>query len=506
MKKKKKGIVSGYRQLRHSLTIKFAKNPLEKLGHIDQWMETVLQIEIEPIKSKDQGQNLKNHTGIAALAWRVQLLSRSLLQSIRIPVFDPGEILHIDKSPDDSYTVILSLPYVESISPAIFEKSVDTAYKLILQFGKIPITDKSRQNLFYLIETEFIKPAVNLSGSGKSTMPILEEAYSMDIPFRHLGNGIYQLGYGSKARRINKSTVDSDSLIGAQMAQNKVSTASIIRSAAMPAPIHAVVNSEKHALNAAKAIGWPVVVKPADMDRGEGVTVDVNDNTELIKAFTHAQKISRTKRVIIEKQVNGVCCRVFVAFGTMFYAVNRHPKSITGNGVDTVEKLIDTANEKEANLPPWKRTEPYPKDTMALEAIKAVDLSPTSIPKKGELVPLRQIESTQWGGYDENVTTTIHPENVTLALKAAKLFGLDVSGVDIITPDITIPWYSNGAIINEVNPSPQYGGGDISRRTISLFLEELMDERGHIPITVITGHAKSLERSRALQKNRSLKE
>ena len=109
------------------------------------------------------------------------------------------------------------------------------------------------------------------------------------------------------------------------------------------------------------------------------------------------------------------------------------------------------------------------------------------------------------GGVDEDVTDTIHPHNIDLALRAAKLFGLHVAGVDIITADITVPWYENGAIVNEVNFSPLFGGGEISRRAIPFFLDDYIEGDGRIPITVITGGKEAMERAIVLQREKVAK-
>ncbi|MCG8344276.1 MAG: hypothetical protein MI685_03815, partial [Chlorobiales bacterium] len=100
---------------------------------------------------------------------------------------------------------------------------------------------------------------------------------------------------------------------------------------------------------------------------------------------------------------------------------------------------------------------------------------------------LRPIESTQWGGVDEEVTDRVHPENLRAALDATTLFSLHVAGIDIISTDISRPWYENGAIINEVNYAPLFGGGEISRRHISTFLWDFMESDGGIPVNVYVG-------------------
>jgi cyanophycin synthetase len=285
----------------------------------------------------------------------------------------------------------------------------------------------------------------------------------------------------------------------------KMIASMLTRDAGLPSPEHQLVGSREEALKAAKELGWPLVVKPADQDRGEGVSTDIVDETLLLQAFLTAQKASKSKKAIIERQVEGVCCRIFVSNGKMFYGVKRLPKSVRGNGKDTVRQLIETANAREKMMPPWKRSEPFPSDNETNEALHIAGLSFESVPQQGELVFLRKIESTQWGGTDEDITQTIHPDNLDLALRAAALFDLQVAGIDIITPDITVPWYQNGAIINEVNYSPQYGGGAISRASIPYFLDDLIEEDGRIPVHVFIGGDDAMKQAMELQAEQTQK-
>ena len=110
-----------------------------------------------------------------------------------------------------------------------------------------------------------------------------------------------------------------------------------------------------------------------------------------------------------------------------------------------------------------------------------------SIPKKDEHVPLRIIESTADGGTPENITTTIHPDNIDISIRATKLFGLQVAGVDIITTDITVPWHQNGAIINEINFSPLLGGSEISKKYVQSVMKEILQGDGKVPIYSLVG-------------------
>ncbi len=62
-----------------------------------------------------------------------------------------------------------------------------------------------------------------------------------------------------------------------------------------------------------------------------------------------------------------------------------------------------------------------------------------------------------------------------------------MAGVDIISQDITQPWYANGAVINEVNYAPLLGGGDISRRHIKEYLSRILKDNGRIPLYIMVG-------------------
>ena len=148
--------------------------------------------------------------------------------------------------------------------------------------------------------------------------------------------------------------------------------------------------------------------------------------------------------------------------------------------------------ELQSRLPPWKRSGIQPLDDMAVQMLSRQRWTVDSVPEKQTFVALRRIETTAWGGVDEDVTSTLHPDNVKVAVDASKLFGLEVAGIDIVSPNITQPWHSNGAIINEVNFAPLLGGAEISRSKIPRFLETLIKDDGRIPIHVYIGGSEVL--------------
>ena len=334
---------------------------------------------------------------------------------------------------------------------------------------------------------EIITPFTAELPPGISTIPLLRSAYFKDIPIIHLGDGVYQLGWGSKARKLDRSTIDTDSAIGSKLSQNKVFTANILKMGGLPAPIHGIATTKESALNLSKKLTYPVVIKPIDLDRGEGVSVNIRNEVQLFEAFEHAITLSKSKNIIVEKYVDGICHRLFMMNHELLYAVNRLPISVKGDGVKTVSELIDDANIGEEKKAPWIRGKPFPRDEKAIEAIAQCGFDLNSVPSEETWVPLRDIESGRWGGRSEDVTAFIHPSNLDIAIRACKLFELNVVGVDIITTDISKPWYETGAIINEINYAPMIGRSEPSRKYLHTYLDRLIGGNGRIIIEVFIG-------------------
>src|SRR5438094_9969769 len=60
------------------------------------------------------------------------------------------------------------------------------------------------------------------------------------------------------------------------------------------------------------------------------------------------------------------------------------------------------------------------------------------------------------GGISIDRTWEAHEENVEIAEEAARVIGLDVAGIDFLTPDISQPVRETGGAIVEVNAAPGF--------------------------------------------------
>ncbi len=498
--------VSDMRQLAQRFSIRLGPAAQPNLQRVDEWLRFAFAFDPTNLHVHSlvplAGQSPR--TLVAGPLTRALALARYLMEAARVPIFHAPSLLDVqsDSKRPGNWVATVQLAKIDSLPPNCYTLALQESTRIVQWMTLNAPDPQARASLYAAVEKRIVRPIANQISGGKSTLPVLQTAHQLGIPFAQVGPGVYQLGWGSQLRRLDRSTTDADSAIGSKLSRNKVWTASLLRVSGLPTPTHGLATTPEEALAQARIIGEMVVVKPMDGGRGEGVTIGVTERKQLMQAFAIAQAASSLKSVIIEKQVAGVCHRLFIAQQKLLYAVKRWPKSVHGDGQHTVAALIQQANLAEQSKPPWLRTEAFPDDVDAAQAARKAGFSMDGIPPQGVRVPLRAIESTQWGGFDEDVTQQIHPDNLDIALRASALVGLSVAGVDIITPDIRVPWYANGAIINEVNFAPLLGGGEISRRHIPAFLRDLLHGSGRIPVEAILGDANAMESARQQQKER----
>ncbi len=486
-------------QKTNRVTLRLALKGTLDLDRIDTWLGMVPGIDPDLF---DEHRFVPEKPQVAErLAWRVLLLARFLFQSVGLPHFDAGRVVGTRGRADGDgrWDVGVELVVTGNLPEPVYGRIVNAAIGLTFWMGDNRPDEATRERLYAIMERE-VRPLSRLVRAGTSTLPILKAAYEAGIPFHHLGGSIYQLGWGSRARKIQRGIVDSDSAIGAMLGNDKVLSSQIFREAGLPAPDHGVATTEKEAIEIARRLSWPLVVKPALGERGEGVSIDINDEAALRGGFSLAQEKGGDARVIVERQVSGMCHRLVILRGQLLYAVKRHPKSVIGDGEKSIRQLIREANEKESAKPPWHRKPPFPSDETTTKTLAEAGYTMDSVVAPGTIVHLRRIASARDGGIAEDVTEDVHQDNRDIAIRAAALCGLRVAGIDIITEDISVPWYKNGAIINEINYSPQLGSGEVSQSCLPGYLKAFVTGEGRIPIRVVVGGERAMQVARRLQR------
>ncbi len=326
------------------------------------------------------------------------------------------------------------------------------------------------------------------AASGLNLFPLLDAALELGIEVRRLSGRVLNLGTGASGRLFDSTLTDRTPSIGVQIARSKRMCNEVLRAAGLPVPPQHIVGSLEQALKAAQLLGFPVVVKPSDRDRGEGVAADLRGSNAVRLAYAAAAAYSR--EIIVERHVTGSTHRLTVWDGRLVRVTRRITAGVTGDGLSTIEQLIDRLRDDPVQR---RRAARMGKvlielDEEAQSMLGQQGLTARSVPAPGQRVRLRRRDNVNAGGTNEQIPLDqVHPDNMALALRAARLLRLDIAGIDYITEDISRSWMVCGGGICEVNAQPQIGISDTPDLYIHL-LREAMPGLGRIPIELHVHH------------------
>jgi len=289
---------------------------------------------------------------------------------------------------------------------------------------------------------------------GPSTGVIVEEAQRRGIPVRRLGTGsLIQLGLGRYLRRIQATTSDSTSIIASDIAQNKDLTKRMLHGIGLAVPTGTVARDVERAVEAAREIGFPVILKPLAGNQGRGISRRLDSEEDVRTAW--ARSGERYGSMVVERHVEGRDHRVLVVNGKVVAVAERVPAHVTGDGRRSIRELIDLTNaDPRRGQGHGNVLTQIPADAATVEFLDQRGLTLESVPGDGERVHLRPTANLSTGGTSIDRTDEIHPDNVTACEMAAGVIGLDIAGLDVLTPDISRPFHENGAVIIEVNSGP----------------------------------------------------
>jgi cyanophycin synthetase len=291
---------------------------------------------------------------------------------------------------------------------------------------------------------------------GPSTAALVRAAEERDIPWLRLNSfSLVQLGHGVHQRRIQATVTSETRHIGVEIASDKEETNHLLGDLGLPVARQQLVYSEEQAVRSANRIGYPVVIKPLNANHGRGVTIHVSDDDMARVAYENARLHARS--VLVESFIDGLDHRLLVVDGKLVAATRRVPGHVVGDGKRTIEALVDEVNaDPRRGIGHEKVLTRLEFDYQANRLLDKKGYTRESVPSEGEVVYLRSTGNLSTGGTAVDVTDILHPDNRSMAERAARAIGLDVCGVDFLTTDISESHKTTGGAICEVNAAPGF--------------------------------------------------
>ncbi len=306
-------------------------------------------------------------------------------------------------------------------------------------------------------DLEDLRQLASDSSLGPSTEAIVKEAEAKGIPWFELGvRHLIQLGYGVHQKRMQATLSNLTSILGVEIASDKEGTKRVLHSAGIPVPRGTTIGFLDELEEAIEYVGgYPIVIKPLDGNHGRGITIDINSWEVALGAYDAAKEVSRS--VIVERYYRGRDHRILVINGKVVAVAERIPAHVVGDGRSPISELIEATNSDP------RRGEGHDNvltkielDRTSWQLLETQGFTLDTVLGKGEICYLRATANLSTGGVAVDRTDDIHPENLWIAQRAAKTIGLDIAGIDVVTPDITRPLREVDGVIVEVNAAPGF--------------------------------------------------
>ena len=353
--------------------------------------------------------------------------------------------------PKGQYHVVYS--YVEE---AVGLAAGDLAERIIRHILPPERADYDPSPFDYRQELENFIELAQRHALGPSTAALVRAAEERDIPWIRLNEGsLVQLGYGKHQKRIQATLTSETRQIATEIASDKRLTQRILEQLGLPVPRQSIVCDPEEAAEEAERLGFPVVVKPLDGHHGQAVAINLKTPEQVREAYEQARGIC--PRVIVECHQTGNDYRILVIDGRVAAVAQRVPGHVVGDGRSTIAELIEEVNrDPRRGIGHEKVLTRIVVDDQARRLLDEAGLTLESLLPAGKVFYLRLIGNLSTGGTAIDKTDEIHEDNRIMAERAVKAVGLDVGGVDFVSPDISRSYREVGGAIVEINAAPGF--------------------------------------------------
>ncbi len=331
---------------------------------------------------------------------------------------------------------------------------------------------------------------------GPSTGSLVKAAEERNIPWIRLNNSsLVQFGHGKWQQRIQATITSQTKHIAVEISCDKEDTHNMLSDLGLPVPQQRVVYSPSEAVRAARRLGFPVVVKPLDGNHGRGVSINLTTDQQVEVAFKEAKDQSRGRSILVETFVTGMDHRMLVVNGKLVAVAKRVPGHVVGDGKRSIRELIDIVNQDpRRGIGHEKVLTLLELDSQAERLLTEAGKDADTVLPAGEIFYLRSTANLSTGGTAIDMTDVCHPDNRDMAERTIKAVGLDVGGVDFLSPDITKSYKEIGGAIVEVNAAPGFrmhvAPSEGEPRDVAGAVMDMLfppSTQARIPIAAITG-------------------
>ena len=273
-----------------------------------------------------------------------------------------------------------------------------------------------------------------------STQLMLISAIQKGISFEVLDENdqFVKFYYDDHVEYVKNANMTSlDTYISPLIMENKTVTKKILKENGFSVPGGKEYTNIDDAINDYKRfVGESIVIKPKSTNFGLGISVFQEKFSK--EDYEEAIRIAfkEDKYVLVEEFIKGTEYRFYVMNGTVEGITLRVPANIEGDGVHTIEELVEIKNQDPLRGTNYRR----PLQLIKLGEIeklmlKAQGYNIETILEKGKVAYLRENSNVSTGGDSIDMTDDMDISYKKIAEEAVKSLGAFISGIDIMIPD-----------------------------------------------------------------------
>ena len=282
-----------------------------------------------------------------------------------------------------------------------------------------------------------------------------DTAAAMGATIEDIGYGYKRIAIGDKYTFVQGGKVQLDDHLILKIAGNKPLVYSMLTDRGYPVQpfLEYKLQSLDKAWKFIQESQTPCVVKPAaGSGAGNGITTKIRTMDQLKRASLWAGTFSR--QLLIEREIAGESFRLLYLDGKLIDAVRRNPPHVTGDGKSDIRTLMLRENESRLSGKPITALCPLIVDFESELHLGSIGKKLGDVLPKGESVSVKTVSNQNRSSENETVRDIIHPSIVKTGAEISRIFKLKLSGVDVLTPDITKPLAEVGGVLGEVNTNP----------------------------------------------------
>ena len=365
----------------------------------------------------------------------------------------------------ENRVVVLEINSNPSIVDTVFPmygKPVDVPGMLVdyvLRDDKIGIKNaKPGARIATIICPEYIQSCGGMAFSPdyKTQMDIIKQAgYKHNLIITEISGFIFTLASENQEVTFFQGMPDRTKSISRTASNRKDWTKRLLKEAGVITP-HGESFAEDErdkAWRFAEGLTRPVVVKPRAGSGGSGVSVDISTPEHFNLAWDLACK-TNMGIILVEEYFHAKDYRLFVVGDQFAAAMQRIPAYLVGDGVHTVQQLIDEKNR--LRLPnPHLGAKLIKITPMISFNLAQQGITDASVLNKDQYLQLHSVANIGSGGESVDVSEVMHPGFADIAIRARKaVFDPVHAGIDILAEDIARSPDEQGWMVIEVNINP----------------------------------------------------